>query len=431
MRLSGLCSQSQKEKRGVVMRRVAMIAPIFFSSIFFSFAWKTATHDRVDSDIALCSKESCAGSFSARLHAIKRLRSFAQIALINIVTQRLHRDEVALRSAGKSRRRCIRARQELLRDLFTARDTIDWQAMESEIAERRRVCTGCPSGIFSFYGLVESMSSGVTQLQTVEGLIDGRGPVALIEPGAYRLHENLISSPGSTAAITITSPGVTLDLAGYTVSVSGQIGIDIQASNVTVKNGKIDGCSTGVRINKIVSGVNLRDLDIRDCTSYGVWFKGVTNGLIHTVQCNSTTSGDGIVVTTGGSSDAKNVEVTNSKVQFSSDDGFVFELSGSGGGPLVALNNVSFENDGDGFDVTQNASSGQVLLKGNSALRQSGTGDIGFRTTDAGPGIAVVNCYASENTTDYSITTTNNDFYEEATTTSGNWSFWECYSPGI
>jgi len=144
-----------------------------------------------------------------------------------------------------------------------------------------------------------------------------------------------------------------------------------------------------------------------------------------------------VVTTDNGVRGFSNVEVSNSKSQFASSDGdgFLFDLrTNSGavtGGPLVVLNSIAFENAGNGFDVTQDANSGHVVLKGNSAQRHSGTGDDGFVATDTGVGIAVVNCYASENTNDYTIATTNNDFHEEATTTAGNWQFWECFSPGL
>jgi len=255
------------------------------------------------------------------------------------------------------------------------------------------------------------------------------GAITLSAPGYYVCAANITSSCESDALITITSPGVTLDLNGWTLSASGKVGVDIQASNVTIKNGRIDGCSTGVQVATAVQAVVLRDLTIKNCTSYGVRLEGLSCGLVHTVDCAS--NAVGVAVTTGGSSNATDIEVTNSVAQFSTGDGFVFDVSGSSGGPLVVQKSVAFENGGDGFDVTQNASSDEVLLKGNSAHRQSATGACGFRVTDVSPGVAVVNCYAGENTDDYNVPTATANKFVEVPTTSGNWDFWECYTPSL
>lgn len=65
--------------------------------------------------------------------------------------------------------------------------------------------------------------------------------------GSYRLTGNL-SAPLGTDAIEVTSPNVTIDLNGFSISGNGSVGVNATVGDITVKNGTVTGFSQGVNL---------------------------------------------------------------------------------------------------------------------------------------------------------------------------------------
>jgi hypothetical protein len=77
-------------------------------------------------------------------------------------------------------------------------------------------------------------------------------PVSINAPGSYRLSGNL-TVPAGVDGIIVASPGITLDLNGFSISSAGGFarGINNQGSpqpRTTVRNGQIVGFTTGIRL---------------------------------------------------------------------------------------------------------------------------------------------------------------------------------------
>lgn len=78
-------------------------------------------------------------------------------------------------------------------------------------------------------------------------------PVTISQPGSYRLSGNL-TVPGGTDGIVIGTSGVTLDLNGFSINKSGGPGgqaitdNEVALSRITIRNGQINGFSTGIRL---------------------------------------------------------------------------------------------------------------------------------------------------------------------------------------
>ena len=100
-------------------------------------------------------------------------------------------------------------------------------------------------------GIVTLAVDGVIEINQVRAVAgdvtpgDTPGfPVSIKEPGSYRLTSDLEPSPGVTG-ISITADDVTLDLNGFAVRGSGEVGsndgITFVDQNVEIKNGSVSG----------------------------------------------------------------------------------------------------------------------------------------------------------------------------------------------
>lgn len=110
------------------------------------------------------------------------------------------------------------------------------------------------------------------------GSADGRIPIAggtaavtLSQAGSYVLTGALVVNG---TAITITAPGVTLDLNGYSVtgSMASVPTINIAASGdrAVVRNGLVLAGQSGVTVTAGAAGVRLEDLTINNPRHYGI-----------------------------------------------------------------------------------------------------------------------------------------------------------------
>ena len=115
---------------------------------------------------------------------------------------------------------------------------------------------------------------GMKTLDQVEARIPIESlPFTIDQPGAYYLTGNLELAEGARG-ITISADDVTLDLMGFTLSGGASQGISLvppgedPLQNTVVRNGTVDGFSTGLRI---LDGENGRyeDLQIRNAGSSG------------------------------------------------------------------------------------------------------------------------------------------------------------------
>ena len=94
-------------------------------------------------------------------------------------------------------------------------------------------------------------------------------PYAITQPGSYYLTNNVGVSSGN--AIAINARGVTLDLNGFTVSstdATSGVGINVGSGfgGVKIRNGVVDSFSYGIGADALTTGVDVRDVTVRNCT---------------------------------------------------------------------------------------------------------------------------------------------------------------------
>lgn len=102
----------------------------------------------------------------------------------------------------------------------------------------------------------------------------GTSGVSISAPGSYILTGNLSSN--DTSVITISSPDVTLDLNGYTVSstnvglFAAVISLDGFVDRTAIRNGKLVGSTNAIAGNSVVAEVMLEDLWMSGQRSTGI-----------------------------------------------------------------------------------------------------------------------------------------------------------------
>src|SRR5215472_3981181 len=128
-----------------------------------------------------------------------------------------------------------------------------------------------------------------------EGPIEIEKCQTISQPGSYKLVNNLtFKGPSGTACLTITSSGVTLDLAGFTISGPTNIppsieGTAILASGdlrgIAVQNGSVSGFQVGVNLGSATGSLveKLRVFDIAPIISQttqptGIIASGIVRG---------------------------------------------------------------------------------------------------------------------------------------------------------
>lgn len=127
---------------------------------------------------------------------------------------------------------------------------------------------------------------------------DPNGGVRITSGGSYYLDGNINLGTGN--AITVLANNVTIDLNGFTLasyaSPASGIGILIEATNVTVRNGQISGGFDHGIAGNAATDVVIEDVGLRNLGTGGIYF---LKGLCVVRRCTVTTSGSfGIAAST-------------------------------------------------------------------------------------------------------------------------------------
>ena len=150
-------------------------------------------------------------------------------------------------------------------------------------------------------------AAAATQAQTVISSL----PYTTTGPGSYVLNANLSSTQTSGNLITVNNSNVIIDLQNHSISgpnVASQTTIGIYASevtNVTIQNGTIVHCNTGIYIagnnTAATNSLNERITNMRvsKCNSFGIEFDEspaslITNCQISQIGSSTSTASAGI-----------------------------------------------------------------------------------------------------------------------------------------
>ena len=90
-------------------------------------------------------------------------------------------------------------------------------------------------------------------------------PYTITASGVYELQSNLTSNVAGVDAITVLAANVVINLNGYTLSTTKfnvDFGIDVEAPNVTVRNGTVSSFQVEVKLGN--SQGKAQDLNLRD-----------------------------------------------------------------------------------------------------------------------------------------------------------------------
>jgi hypothetical protein len=106
----------------------------------------------------------------------------------------------------------------------------------------------------------------------------GTAPVVISQSGSYVLAGDLQVSGGLTC-LRIQAHHVTLDLNGFQISrgdsSTGPVGIEVDSAlGVTIRNGMIAGCGTGIRCTAVTGDVLIEDVVVRNCVFTGISSEG-------------------------------------------------------------------------------------------------------------------------------------------------------------
>jgi len=187
-------------------------------------------------------------------------------------------------------------------------------------------------------------------LHGVAGASEGRIPIAtsttIDQPGHYVVVRDIQSS--NPNVIVIDSSNVTLDLGGHTVTQTGSTGrplfIGFDVTDVTVRNGRLEGGATGV--GRLYSGsratLRLEDLEIDGVADFGI--KLVELEYIEVLRCRvaGNLAASGIIL--NGGTDAFGGRIIGNVVE--NTQGFGIALQGLKGGEV--RDNHVYNAGGDG-----------------------------------------------------------------------------------
>lgn len=223
-------------------------------------------------------------------------------------------------------------------------------------------------------------------------------PIIITQPGSYFLTGNLLATGGGVTAVRVVADHVTLDLRGFMIGPSEvgvfDRGIVIEASNVSVANGTIQGslfdgiyaaladdCAfTDIRAseNGVTGILSLGDAVFHRCV--------VTDNTVHGIRCDSTAVVEGCRAEGNGSSGMQ-VGARSSVSGCTS--------TGNTGTGYIAGDSCSFANCvayGNGsYGFFSNSAGGSFI---NCTARMNSTG------FGVGSGVVVESCTANENTDD-------------------------------
>lgn len=202
--------------------------------------------------------------------------------------------------------------------------------------------------------------------------------------GAYALTHNL-NCPAGTA-VTISASNVTLDLGGYSISGAGTgtigINIDPGLTQIVIRNGRIRGYETGIRLQcdflfgSRIDGVDLTELTVVNNRKYGVDVCTADNVDLANSRVVGTSGTPGFGIGVNAFS-ADNLILVSSAVRNSAASGIVID-----GGDDALVTGVSVTGFfGSGIQANGADADSDITIE-NSVVR-SGTGrgiDIDQRT---------------------------------------------------
>lgn len=158
--------------------------------------------------------------------------------------------------------------------------------------------------LVSLFSLLLALNATYAQAETVGCTVVGPLPTTINNPGIYCLKSNrTINVPLTFAAITINTNNVVLDLNGFRLRGRGapdshDIGILCDnCRNVTVKNGTVEGFSTGIHLGALLPSTSEANVieDIRAVRNTFLAIAAVGRGVLvrnnHVVETGGNTIG--------------------------------------------------------------------------------------------------------------------------------------------
>lgn len=177
------------------------------------------------------------------------------------------------------------------------------------------------------------------------------GRAALLITEDTKLTANVVCADTAAPCIRIVSPGVTLDLNGFSVigpRVGRGIGIVIDPGvyNVTIRKGTVTGFEVGIAIGGESAGHRLVGVTVRRNSAVGIWCDGAAN--VEIAECTARENGQvGIL--------AENSRSPYLHHNTAQENGVAGIVLGTGTRGARVERNVSRFNDGDGIVVAGGA----------------------------------------------------------------------------
>jgi hypothetical protein len=126
------------------------------------------------------------------------------------------------------------------------------------------------------------------QAQSPQNPFPISGPMTITAPGYYRLTKNIVFTGTSGNIITIQQHNVTIDfntffIIGPNNKANTVVGVSADGfGNITIKNGTIAFCQTGVKFSGATSNINqlVDNMRISNCWQHGVFFSNSSPGSV-------------------------------------------------------------------------------------------------------------------------------------------------------
>ncbi|MHC4977000.1 MAG: right-handed parallel beta-helix repeat-containing protein, partial [Planctomycetota bacterium] len=158
------------------------------------------------------------------------------------------------------------------------------------------IASGVEAGPLTPPGAPSSSYKTLVDVEPRTALYATGAGIVISQEGSYYLAEN-VPAYALQSAIEIQAPNVTLDLNGFTITGSTEVGVDhgiaiaSSASNATIYNGTIRDCNAGI-IGTNADHVTVRDVRVIDTqSSHGI----VLDNNAMVIDCHiENVPGDGI-----------------------------------------------------------------------------------------------------------------------------------------
>lgn len=146
-------------------------------------------------------------------------------------------------------------------------------------------------------GLLLAAAVAGSAAKADEGRIAVYRTTEIAEPGSYVLTRDVSATGGET--LRISSDGVVLDLNGHTLEANSANAITVAdgVTEVTIRNGRITGASTGIAYatTSLRGRIRIENIDVVTPAAYGIYVSGAASVEIR--SCHVTSPGlDGIYV---------------------------------------------------------------------------------------------------------------------------------------